>query len=138
MGSWLGNLRQSSLSVREGVLALGLVVLYLPIAAVAYGLDAATGLLAAALAWTVCWLGSAIALAISGSVHHPLLSFYALGLAMLVRTGLPLAFTLIIRLLGNVPFETNLICYLMVFYLAAMAIEIPLSLPRPGPLRPRC
>jgi hypothetical protein len=137
MGTSLGNLRQGNLTYREGILALGMAVLCLLVAPVAYGLDAAPGLLAAALAWAVCWLGSAIALAISSAFRHPLLAFYGLGLAMMVRTGLPLAFALMIRLLGNIPFERSLIGYLMVFYLVAMAIEIPLSLPRLEPMGPR-
>jgi hypothetical protein len=137
MGNRLGNLRQWSLPAREAVLALGMLLLYLLVAPVAYALNGPAGLLAAAAAGGVCLLASALALAASGAFRQPLLAPYGMLVAMAVRTGIPLIFALAVRLHANVTFERSLICYLMVFYLAALGIEIPLSLPHAGQIGPR-
>jgi hypothetical protein len=132
MRNWLGNLGDFGLPAREAMLAIGMVSLYLLAAPLAYWLGGIVGLLTAAVACGVCLLASALALAVSTLLRQPALALYGLLLAMAARTGIPLFCALAVRLQGTALLERGFFYYLVVFYLFALAVETPLSLPRGG------
>jgi hypothetical protein len=104
-------------------------------APVAYAVSGIDGLLAAAAAAGVCWLGAALALAAGRLFHGPSAALYAMTIGMLARTFLPLALGVVLQL--NVPrlAENGMIFYLLIFYAVAMAVETTLTLSQIAPTR---
>jgi hypothetical protein len=134
MTSRFDSLRSLSLPWREAILAVSLLLLWAVVAPLAYGLAGIAGLAAAAASAAVCLAAFSMALALSHVLRDPALATAAVVLAMATRTGIPLLFALATRLHGGVCWEAGAIYYLMVFYLAALAVELPLSLPRQRPV----
>ncbi len=86
------------------------------------------GLLAAGVPAVVCLVGALAALTISYSVRGPNRALLGLVLPMSVRTGLPLVLAVVMRLVDGPLVKAGGVYYLLVFYLAALAVEMPLSL----------
>ena len=133
MGAWWTELRRRSLGCRVAFLAAALALLWLAVAPLACGRGGWIGLLAAGLAAAVCGGGSAAALAVSQRWRGPVWGWYGLLGAMALRTGAPLVFVVIVRLFGGVLDQVGFIYYIVLFYLTALALEVPLSIPNELP-----
>jgi hypothetical protein len=90
----------------------------------------AVGIAAATLAAGVCLVSAAAALLMSHWLRDPANGLAGVLLPMVARTGLPLLLALIARTGGQGLVESGLVYYLVGFYVLAMAVEIPMSLPR--------
>jgi hypothetical protein len=137
MRPWYLQLRAGTLALRETVLSSALLVAWLVVAPLSFWLHGVLGLAAASLAAVVCLTGAAAALAIgelSGALAGPLVG---LLLAMGMRTGVPLLFVVVLQLTGGVLKGAGLVYYVVLFYVLALGVEVPLSLP-PGSNHPGC
>ncbi len=137
MRSWYLQIRGGSLALREAVLLLALWIAWLVVAPVSFWLHGSLGLAAAALAAVVCLAAAAAALAIGELSGLSAGSIVGLLSAMAMRTGVPLMFVMLIQLHGGVLKGTGLVYYVVLFYLLALGVEVPLSFPR-GNNRPGC
>jgi hypothetical protein len=86
------------------------------------------GLLAAGSAAGVCLIGAIGALIASDRFRGPTRALHGLAWSMAARTGLPLLWAIAVRFQEGGLFKAGGVYYLLVFYFAALAIEIPLSL----------
>jgi hypothetical protein len=132
MTTWLGNLRGRGLAARAAMLALAVLVVFVPVGPVAVCIGGCTALAAAAVAAVFCLAGATIALMASHLLRGPKHALAALLAGMTARMGIPLAFGLAIHLQGGPLAEAGLLYYLLVFYPVALAAETALSLPPPG------
>jgi hypothetical protein len=85
-------------------------------------------LLAAAIPAAVCLLGAGAALFLSDHFRGPARAWHALAFSMAARTGLPLILMLATSFCAGPLVTAGIVYYLVIFYLAAMAAEVPLSL----------
>ncbi len=130
MRYWYLRVRNSSLAIRELTLLLALATAWVLVAPVSFWLGGMPGIAAAAMAAVVCLVGAAAALAI-GELSEPSAGpLVGLLLAMAVRSGFPLLFAVMMQLHGGVLKATGLVYHVVLFYLLALAVEVPLSLPR--------
>ncbi len=129
IGYWICSLRSRSLLVRLVVLAAVMLAAYGGVWCVAAGNGGTTGVVAASLAAGVCLASAAIALLISQWLRDPANGLAGILLPMAVRTGLPLLLATLIRIGGGGLVEAGLVYYLVGFYLLALAVEVPMSLP---------
>jgi hypothetical protein len=135
LSRWISGLPDRSLSVRVAALTAVMAAAYGCALCAAVGSGGQAGIVAASLAGGVCLASAAAALVISHLLRAPAKGVAAILLPMAVRTGLPLLVVLIVRSGGQGLVEAGLAYYLMGFYLLALAVEIPMSLPRAA--RPR-
>ena len=105
-----------------------LTTLYAITSAAAFRYQGGPGLLAAGVPAAVCLIGAIAALTISYSVRGPNRALLGLVLPMTVRTGLPLVLAIVMRRVDGPLVNAGGVYYLLVFYLAALAVEMPLSL----------
>lgn len=131
MKNGLTRIRQQGLALKVGALTLALLLLYAAVAWVAYRSVGTVGMIAAGVAATICLVPAWAALAISTIFQGPRHALPGLLLAMLVRTGGPLLFALLILRKGPLA-DAGAVYYLVVFYLAALGFETWLSLPVAG------
>lgn len=121
----LGRLGPSS----QAALVCGVVTaLWLLAAPVAYNRTGLDGLFAAAIAGGITMLGATLALVLNSVFRTPATAMHAMALSMLARTMLPLGLGVVLHF--NVPAlaTAGMIYYLLVFYLAALALDTTLSL----------
>ena len=90
-------------------------------------------LVAGGLAGGVCLLAGWIVLALNHMLHRPQQALALVGLAMLVRMGMPLAMVLTICLCGGPLVNAGILYYVILFYLVTLTVETLLVLP---PKRP--
>ena len=110
------------------MVAAVLLLLYAAVAPWAYWLSGGAGLLAAGIAAAVCLLGAVAALFLSHRFRGPAHAVHALAFSMAARTGLPLILVLATSFCVGPLVRAGILYYLVVFYLVAMIIEVPLSL----------
>jgi hypothetical protein len=137
MPHYLPHIRTLSLARREVILAGALGTVVAVASGVAYGLSGWTGLEAAVGAGVVCLASAAAALAISHVYRRPEEAFKGMALAMAVRMGVPLLLLIGIHLTAGLQ-DRIVSYYFVMFYLAALVIEVPLSLPATGRFDGRC
>jgi len=130
MRSWYLQLRRGSLALRETALLLALLLAWLVVAPLSFWLHGGLGLATAALGALVCRAAAAAALAIGELAGLSAGSIVGLLSAMALRTGVPLLFAIMMQFHGGVLKGAVLVYYVVLFYLAALAVEVPLSLPR--------
>ncbi len=130
---WITALRHRSLAVQLVVLLLAILSAYAGTFFVAIQRGAA-GVVAASLAAVVCLASSSVALAMSRGVFGPSNGLGVTILSTIARTVPPLMLALIVRLRGQALVETGFVYYLVGFYLLALIVELPMSLPRTGPM----
>ncbi len=106
-----------------------MLFLYAAIAPVAWWHDGVMGLLASGGAAAVCLIGAVGALIASDHFRGPACALHGLACSMAARTGLPLLLVLVLGLQQGSLVKAGAVYYVLVFYLVAMAVEIPLSLP---------
>jgi len=133
MRSWQTKLRSQGVIVQSAVLGLVVVIVYGAVAPVAGLCCGGAGLIAAAVAGALCFLGGASALMVCHLLRDPKFVLHRMLLGMLPRMGIPLGFALFFQLRGGVLAEAGLLYYLVVFYPFTLAVETALSLPPQPP-----
>lgn len=111
-----------------GLLSLALLCAFGVIGAVAYRQHAADGLVAAAVAAGVCWLGACLALTVTFLARGPHAPLIYLGLGTLFRMGLPLVFGIVVSRRGGPLAEAGVFGLIVAFFLVALVVETLLSL----------
>ena len=91
--------------------------------------------LAGSLAGGVCLLAGLVVLALSHVLYRPQQALALVGLAMLVRMGMPLAMVLATCLCGGPLANAGILYYVIVFYLITLTVETLLVLPRKRPAK---
>ena len=116
----LGVVGQATLV--SAVVGLGL----LAAAPLAYEISGPRGPLAAAVAAAVCLAGAVAAVVAASLFRGPSAGLYSLAMGMLARTILPLFAGVVLTM--NVAWlkSAGMIVYLLVFYLATLAVETAL------------
>lgn len=119
------------LPAREAVLVAGMALAFSIAAPFAYYYSGVDGLVGAALALVVCLTGAGVALAASVLLRGAAFGLAGIFVSMTVRTGFPIVLLAIVHLMGGLRNHPSLVYYFLFFYLLALAIETPLSLPSP-------
>lgn len=127
------NLRKLSLSGREALLTLALMLGFGIVAPWAYWHAGPMGLWAVALPAFVCLVCASGALAIADRCRGPWLALYGVLLGVAVQTGVPLVVAVIASLCLPALIGAGLIYYLMGFYLLALTTKTLLALPDVNP-----
>lgn len=111
-------------------LALTAVVLLalLVVGGIVAGTRGMNGVLAASVAAAICWLGSIIALLLSGYTSRSNQAVQGHLLGMFFRLGLPLGIGTIIQDAGGLLAEAGVLGLIVVFYLVTLVTETFLSL----------
>jgi hypothetical protein len=129
LGCWIAGWPNRSLPTRLVALTAVMLAAYGSASVVVVTKGGAMGLAAMSLAAGVCLASAGAALLLSHSLRDPASGVAGVLLPMMVRTGLPLLLAIIIRIRGQGLVEAGLVYYLVGFYLLALAVEIPMSLP---------
>lgn len=130
------NLRKLSLSRREGILALALVLGLGIVAPYAYWYAGPMGLWAATLPAVVCLGCTSVALAVASRCRGSWGALYGVLLGIGIQTGLPLVLAMVAALCSPALMDAGLIYYLMGFYLLALTTKTLLALPDVNPRPP--
>lgn len=130
------NLRKLSLSGREVILALALVLGFGIVAPWAYWHAGPMGLWAATLPAAVCLVCASVALAIASRCRGPWAALYGVLLGIAIQTGIPLVLAMVAFLCSPALMDAGLIYYLMGFYLLALTTKTLLALPDVNPRPP--
>lgn len=109
-------------------LTLALLLAFPAFAWYGYSQHSTDGLAAAAIAFGVCWLGSALALLCSAMFQGPQQATNSLMLGMMFRMGLPLGAGLLLTTQNGILAEAGVIGMIVVYYLLALVVETLLSL----------
>jgi hypothetical protein len=126
---WADALRSLSLGGRVCALTAVMVFLYAAVSPLAYWRDGITGLAAAAIPAALCLVDAIVALVLSGCFRGPLRALYGLLVSMAVRLTPPLLLLALVMSFRDGPLARAwIVYYLVLFYLAALGIEVPLSL----------
>ena len=110
-------------AARASLLGGLLLLLFVLVASVGFALSGSSGVLAAMFAALVCLVSGLLAMVaaeIARQFHQRLASVL---LAMGIRTSLPMAVLVAVYLRGGAIVDTGMAFYLLVFYLAVLAIE---------------
>ncbi len=126
---WITTLPRRSLTVQVSVLAITIGGAYAVAIFVAIGIQGWVGVVAASMAAGTCFVSATAALILSRSLSDPQYGSTGILLPMAVRTGIPLMLALVIRLRGQGLVDGGFVYYLVGFYLLALAVEVPMSLP---------
>jgi hypothetical protein len=137
MRPWYLQLREGRLALRETALCLALLAAWLIVAPLGFWLSGGVGLVAASVAALVCAAAAAAALAVSELSRISAGPLVGLLASIGIRMGVPLLFVLAIQLHGGVLTRAGVVYYVVLFYLLALVVEVPLSI-APGHNRPGC
>jgi hypothetical protein len=118
----------SSLGLLLVWLTLPLLVVYPAFAWYGYSRVGVDGILAAALAGVICWVGAAGALAVASLFRQSQQAASALMLGMLFRMGLPLAAVAWLMTQGGWLAEAGVVGMILIYYLVSLIVETVLSL----------
>lgn len=118
--------------------ALSLAIFLVAPAFVWYGhaQSQVNGVLAAAIAGGICWLGGTLALVAAYWANRQGLGIHGALLGMFFRMGLPLIGGLALQKLFPVLAEAKLFSYVLGFYLIMLVVETLLSLRLIAPQKP--
>ena len=128
MRNWRTKLQSQGMIVQSAVLGLVVAIVYGAVAPAAGFWRGGAGLMAAAVAAALCFLGGALALVVCHLRREPKHVLQRVLLGMLPRMGIPLGFALFFQLRGGVLAEAGLLYYLVVFYPFTLAVETSLTL----------
>ena len=121
------------LGARLGLLIAVDVVLLAVVASVAGPVAGAAAVLAASAAAVVCLAGAVPALVVSRLLQQHAKALQGMGIAMLLRMGIPLGFAMVIHFQGGGLAEAGFLYYLLLFYPVTLGVETVLSLPKTDP-----
>lgn len=129
-GHWIAALGSRSLPARLCLLLGGMLTVWAALALPALEWHGAVGLAALSLAAGACAASAVAAMLIGACLRSPAVALAGVLLPMSVRIFTPLAAAVVVRLRGPGLVEAGFAYYLIAFYLLALAVEVPLSLPR--------
>lgn len=132
MAGWLAKLRRQSLVVQLGCLFLAVVLAFALIGPLAAWLKGPIGLVAAAFAAGVCFIGAAAALCLCRIFCDPATAWIGVLAAMVPRMGVPMGFALLVYGVGGPLVDAGFLYYLIVFYPYTLTVDTILSLPETG------
>jgi hypothetical protein len=130
VGRWIYGLPSKNLPTRLAALAILILLSWGGVIFAIPGNRGGVGMAAASLAAGVCLASSAAALWISEMVDNSPNALMGVVLPMVSRVGLPLSLAAAVRLFGQGLVEAGFVYYLIGFYLLALMVELPMSLPR--------
>jgi hypothetical protein len=116
------------LFAQAGLVSAALALIWFLAAAVAYAISGPPAVIASAVALLLCWLGGLLALALGGLFHGPTAAMQRMLVGMLARSVLPLLLGVVLHFKVPALAEAGMVFYLLIFYLATMAIETALLL----------
>jgi hypothetical protein len=119
----------SRVTARCAVLAVAVAIAYPLIGYVAMIRFGEKAWLSAAVAAAVCWLGAALALALTAWFQGPQGALYALLFGMFCRMGLPLIVGIALANQGGVLADAGVFGCILAFYLVTLVGETLLVLP---------
>jgi hypothetical protein len=127
---WVEKLPPLRFGISWAILSLAMLLFFLPVAAIAYGLNGAGALPAAAVAAAVCWLGSTLALAGTArfgraGINGPL---YTLAFGMVFNCGLPFIVGLVLNRAGGELAQAGVFGLIVIFFQFALVVSTVLSL----------
>ncbi|MEN6406709.1 MAG: hypothetical protein ABFC77_09575 [Thermoguttaceae bacterium] len=122
------------LSIRLFALVATLLAAYGCAVLIGRHFSGGTGVAAASLAAGACGVSAVLALLTSHWIAGVNVGAAAMLLPMMIRIAPPLLVALAVRLRGPGLVEAGFVYYLISFYLLALGVELPLSLP---PVDPR-
>jgi hypothetical protein len=127
---WVEKLPPLRLGGSIAALAVALAMVFAPLAAVAYASHGTTGLLAAAIAVGVCWLGSSLALAGTWLFGRSGTSgpMFTLLFGLVFNCALPFATGLVLNRAGGPLAEAGVFGLIMTCFLFSLTVETVLSL----------
>lgn len=129
---WIARLRETGLATQSAVLLLAVAAAYALVAPVSSLASGTSGLLAAAVAAGLCWLGAEAAMALRWLCRGTRYALWGSMGGMLPRMGIPVAWGLVLQIRSSVLAEGGLLLYLIAFYPVTLAVETLLSLPGGG------
>ena len=109
------------------LLTVALLVSFPAFALFGYTQHGMVGVVAAAVAGGVCWMGGLLALLLVGLVRGREQMVHATLLGMLFRTGLPLITGIVLTRAGGPLAEAGVFAMILVYYLIGLSIETVLS-----------
>jgi len=133
MASRIAGVQGLGLGTRVGLLIAVDAVLLAVVAAIAGPLGGAATVLAAVVAAAICLVGAVPALVVSWRLQRRDKALEGMGIAMLLRMGIPLGFALAIHFQGGGLAEAGFLYYLLLFYPVTLGVETVLSLPKTDP-----
>jgi len=119
-----------NLAAQGGLLCATLLLVAAILAPIAYSLAAVDGLWAVAVALAATLAGGLIALLLAALVRGPAAPMYGMLVGMMARMTVPMAIGVTLQLKVEWLADAGMIFYLLVFYLATLALETALLLGR--------
>lgn len=113
---------------QSAFIALALLVVWLAVAPLAYGVSGMPGLQVSLLAALICWLGAQFSLLISLLIRGDEVIFQRLVLGMTARAMVPLVLGTGLQLKNAQLASAGLIFYVLVFYMVTLAADTALLL----------
>jgi len=112
----------------QGILLAALGLMFPLVAYVGWTKSEQAGLIAATVAFLICWLPNAAALAMIGILNDPQNSVQIVLGGMLLRMGLPLGTVILLMQSRHWLVDAHFAPMVLAFYLVALAVETLLSL----------
>jgi hypothetical protein len=127
---WVDKLPPLRFGRSWAILSLAMLMFFVPVAAIAYALNGAAAVPAAAVAASVCWLGSTLALAGTArfgraGVNGPL---YTLAFGLAFNCGLPFFVGLVLHRAGGPLGQAGVFGLIVIFFQFALVVSTVLSL----------
>jgi hypothetical protein len=127
---WVDKLPPLRFGRGWAIFSLAMLAFFVPVAAIAYTLNGPDALPAAALAATVCWLGSTLALAGTArfgraGINGPM---YTLAFGLVFNCGLPFIVGLVLSRAGGALAEAGVFGLIVIFFQFALVVSTVLSL----------
>jgi len=129
VAGWLAELRDRSWLAQSAALGGTLLGVYAFASPIVGLLQGRAGLLAAAVAASLCVLGAVLGLALSRLFRSPKHRGLGFLVGMLPRMGVPLGGAAALQLTGGSLAEGGVLFYLLMFYPMSLAMETWLLLP---------
>lgn len=126
---WI-RLGQLGLVAQAGALCAVVAVLWAAVSPLAYSLSGVAGLWAAAVGAGATLLGGLIALLLASLCRGPAAPMYGMLVGMMARMVVPMAIGVAVQLKVEWLADAGMIFYLLVFYMATLALETTISLAR--------
>ncbi|HEV3137742.1 MAG TPA: hypothetical protein VGZ26_07550 [Pirellulales bacterium] len=127
---WLDKLPPLRLTSCCLILTVAMLLFYVPVAAIAYGLHGQVGVLTAAVAAGVCWLGASLALAGTAKFGRTGLNgpLFTIAFGLIFNCALPFAVGLVLSRSGGALAEAGVFGQIVICFQFSLLVETLLSL----------
>ena len=110
-------------AARASLLSGLLLLLLIPVASVGFALSGPSGVMVASFSMLICLASGLLAMVAAEIARQFNQQLASLLLAMGIRTSLPMAVLIAVYIRGGAIVDAGMAFYLLVFYLAVLAIE---------------